>query len=200
VVYVVFTVVGTFAFNYSVSLLKLSDDRFDNVELYGVLLAVTGVGSLLGSLLTAARQRVSTNWFFGHAVLLGVASLALAWAPSVPVAVLSSLPVGLAGAAFIAAQNAIVQQESPPDMRGRLLALGAVAFLGTVPVGAPITGWIADAVSAEWSLAYGSVLTLLSVALALVARPRLRRALVPADEHERPPVFTDGGNAAGVVP
>ena len=45
-------------------------------------------------------------------------------------------------------------------MRGRLLALGAVAFLGTTPIGAPITGWIADHVSAEWSLAYGSVIAL----------------------------------------
>jgi MFS family permease len=200
VVYVVFTLVGTFAFNYSVSLLKLSDDRFDNANLYGVLLAVAGAGSLLGSLLTAARQRVSTNWLFGHAVLLAVASLALAWAPSVPAAVLLSLPVGLGGAAFIAAHNAIVQQESPPDMRGRLLALGAVAFLGTVPVGAPITGWIADAVSAEWSLAYGSVVALLSVAWALVARHRLRWAFVPADQNERSSVLSDGGDAAGVVP
>ena len=42
-------------------------------------------------------------------------------------------------------------------MRGRILALGAVAFLGTTPIGSPITGWVADNISAEWSLAYGSV-------------------------------------------
>jgi len=75
----------------------------------------------------------------------------------------------MGGAAFIAALNAITQQDSPPDMRGRLLALGAVAFLGTTPIGAPITGWIADHVSAEWSLAYGSIIALAAVAIGLLA-------------------------------
>jgi MFS family permease len=86
-----------------------------------------------------------------------------------------SVPLGLGGAAMIAAQNAIVQQDSPADMRGRLLALGAVAFLGSTPIGAPITGWVADHVSAEWSLGYGGVATLVAVtagALALLRRAR----------------------------
>ena len=65
------------------------------------------------------------------AVLLGVSGLALAWAPSIWAAFVLGVPVGCGGAAFIAAMNAHLQQESPPDMRGRLLALGAVAFLGT---------------------------------------------------------------------
>ena len=95
----------------------------------------------------------------------GVSGFGVAWAPSIWVAYLLSLPLGAGGAAFIAALNAISQQESPPDMRGRLLALGAVAFLGTTPIGAPITGWIADHISAEWSLAYGSVIALVSASL-----------------------------------
>ncbi|HAP76002.1 MAG TPA: MFS transporter [Acidimicrobiaceae bacterium] len=176
-IFIVFTVVGTFAFNYSVSLLKLSDIRFDSTVGFGLLLAATGLGSVIGSLLTGARPIVTPAWFLGSGVLLGVSGIALAWSPNLTAALVLSVPVGMGGAAFIAAQNVIVQQESPDDMRGRLLALGAVAFLGSTPIGAPITGLVADHVSAEWSLAYGSVTTLGAVAVgALVLRPALGRA------------------------
>jgi MFS family permease len=75
------------------------------------------------------------------------------------------VPLGFGGAAMIASGNAISQQESPPDMRGRLLALTAVAFLGSTPIGGPITGLIADYVSLEWSLAYGGVSCFLCLAV-----------------------------------
>jgi hypothetical protein len=68
--------------------------------------------------------------------------------------------------------NGISQLESPPDMRGRILALGAVAFLGTTPIGSPITGWVADHVGAEWSLAYGSVTALVCAAVGSVVHRR----------------------------
>ena len=181
-VFTVFTLVGTFGFNYGVSLLKLADHRFDNESWFGYLLASTGVGSLVGSLLTAARHRVTTRWFFSAGLLMGVSAFGVAWAPNSWVALVVSVPLGMGGAALIAAQNAIVQQESPADMRGRLLALGAVAFLGSTPIGAPITGWVADHVSAEWSLGYGGVATLIAVtAGALVLLRRARRTVAAAD-------------------
>ena len=71
VLFAVFTVIATFAFNYGVSLLKLADLRFGNKELFGWLLAVTSVGSLIGSLMTAARPRVGSVWFFGAAIVTG---------------------------------------------------------------------------------------------------------------------------------
>lgn len=200
VVFVVFTVVGTFAFNYPVSLLKLAISRFGSETLFGILLAATGAGSMAGSLLTGARARITTWWFFGNGAVLGVSGLGLAWAPTVWAAILCSVAVGLGGAAFVAAHTAIVQQESPPDMRGRLLALGAVAFLGTTPVGAPLTGWIADHWGAEWSLAYGSVATLIAVAIGFGLRWRSTRAQIPPDHHEPAPVLVDYADGGGVVP
>jgi MFS family permease len=199
-VFIVFAVVGTFSFNYSVSLLKIADVRYGSSALFGILLAATGFGSMVGSLFTGARTRVNTNWFYGNGILLGVSGLALAWAPSAWAAVLLAIPVGFGGAAFIAAQNAIVQQESPADMRGRLLALGAVAFLGTTPIGAPITGWIADHIGAEWSLAYGSVIALVTVSIGYALRRRSIRAQVPADEHQLAAVLVDHADGGGVVP
>ncbi len=199
ILFLVFTVIGTFAFNYGVSLLKLADNRFGDKQLFGWLLAVTSIGSLVGSLMTAARPRVGSAWFFGAAVVLGLSGFGVAWAPSIWVAYLVSLPLGAGGAAFIAALNAISQQESPPDMRGRLLALGAVAFLGTTPIGAPITGWVADHVSAEWSLAYGSVIALVVVALGAEARRRSVGANVPPGDHIVTTLVGDDPYGGGIV-
>jgi Transmembrane secretion effector len=199
VLFVSFTVVGTFAFNYSVSLLKLSVDRFGDKRIFGLLLATTSVGSLAGSLVTAGRARVGSTWFFGSMMLLGVSGLALAWSPNIWIAFLVSVPLGAGGAALIAALNGISQIESPPAMRGRILALGAVAFLGTTPIGGPITGWVADNIGAEWSLAYGSVIALATATIGGLARRRSVRAAVPHGEHGDAASFVDDGNAGGVV-
>jgi len=71
-------------------------------------------------------------------------------------------------------------------MRGRLLALGAVAFLGSTPIGAPVTGWIADNVGAEWSLAYGSTITLVVVTIGVEAKRRAERTAPMAIEAVEP--------------
>jgi len=165
----VYLVVSTFAFNYSVVLPKLADIRWGSAQAFGWILAVTGIGNLAGALLTARLQVVTMKWFVGNVALLGVASIGLAFSPNLMVAFIWSVPLGLGGAAMIASGNAISQQESPPDMRGRLLALTAVAFLGSTPIGGPITGLIADNISLEWSIGYGGVITLLSVAIAALA-------------------------------
>ena len=199
VLFTVFTAIGTFAFNYNVSLLKLADERFGDERLFGWLLAAVSVGSLIGSLLTAALRRVGSRWFFGSAVVLGISGFAVAWSPNVWVAYGFSVPLGGGGAAFIAALNGISQLESPPEMRGRILALGAVAFLGTTPIGAPITGWIADHISAEWSLAYGSTVALLCAAGGGWARHRSFARDVPPGQDELAAPMIQHGDGGGLV-
>ena len=171
--FVVLTIVSTFAFNYSVVLPKLTDSRWGSDNAFGWLLAVVSVGSLIGSLLTAGRETVSLRWFNGSVLLLGVANIALAWAPNLFAAFVFAIPLGAGGAAFIASVNSITQVMSPADMRGRMLALGAVAFLGSTPIGGPVTGWIADHVSPEWSMGYGGVVAIICWAwMATIMRRR----------------------------
>jgi predicted MFS family arabinose efflux permease len=169
IIYLLLLVVSTVAFNQATVFPKLADVRWGNEEAFGVLLAVMSVGSLAGSLLTARFQRVTMGWLFGSIVMMALAGFGLAWAANLTVALAWTLPFGLGAAGFIAATNAIVQQECPPDMRSRLLALQAVAFLGSTPIGGPLTGWIADNVSAEWALAYSSVISLVCVFVAALA-------------------------------
>jgi MFS family permease len=161
----VYVVVSTFAFNYSVVFPKLADVNWGSDDAFGWLMTVTGIGSIVGALVTARFPRVSLRWLVINVAVLGISNIAMAWAPNLTFAYLLCLPLGFGGAAMIASGNAISQQESPPDMRGRLLALTAVAFLGSTPIGGPITGLIADYVSLEWSMAYGGVSCLACVAL-----------------------------------
>jgi len=158
--HVVLVLVSTFAFNYSVSLPKLAAVRWGDERWFGWVLSVVSVGSVIGSLSVASRRESSVRIFVSSVMLLGVSGLAVAWAPSVGVAFVAAIPLGVGGAGFLSSFNGLVQQKSPPDMRGRLLALSAVAFLGSTPIGGPITGVIADRGGAEWSLAYGSLIAL----------------------------------------
>ena len=52
--------------------------------------------------------------------------------------------VGAASIAFITLANATLQLTAAPEMRGRVIALYGVAFLGTTPVGGPIVGWVGE--------------------------------------------------------
>ena len=194
---ILFTIISTFAFNYSVSLLKLADQRWGDQAYFGLVLGVTSIGSLAGSLFAAARPRMTAGYFLGSALLLGTSGLAVAWAPNVFLACLAGIPLGAGGAGLIASFNGVTQADSPPDMRGRMLALGAVAFLGSTPIGAPITGVIADRISAEWSLAYGSIITLVCVAFGW--RSRSRRLAVPADQHEPVAASVHDADGRGLV-
>ena len=163
-----YLIVSTFAFNYGVALPKLADVRWGDARAFGWIMATTGIGNLAGALLTARHKVVTMRWFVGNIALLGASGIGLAFAPSLIFAFLWSIPLGLGGAAMIASGNAISQQESPPDMRGRLLALTAVAFLGSTPIGGPITGLIADNISLEWSLAYGGVIAIFCAVVAAI--------------------------------
>ena len=82
------------------------------------------------------------------------------------------MPFGAGIAAFIAASNSIFAERTSPDMRGHVLALGAVLFLGSAPIGAPITGWIGDNVSASWSMFYGALIAFLTVVVAAIYASR----------------------------
>jgi MFS family permease len=169
VLHMVLVAVSTFAFNYSVSLPKLSAVRWGDERWFGWVLAVVSVGSVVGSLMAASRKQATIRMFFVSVTLLGVAGPFLAWAPSGWWAFVAAVPLGIGGAGFLANFNGLVQQKCPADMRGRLLALSAVAFLGSTPVGGPVTGVIADSWGPEWSLAYGSLISLVAIAVAFVA-------------------------------
>ena len=84
----------------------------------------------------------------------------MAVAPNLGVAFVLAVPLGMGGAGYIASTNGILLPRVRADMRGRVLALQATAFLGSTPIGGPITGWIGDHFGAGWSIAYGGLIVL----------------------------------------
>jgi MFS family permease len=164
----VLTIVSTFTLNCPVALPLLGDARWGGEATFGWVLAVTSLGSVLGSLVIASLRAVGVRWYVGSVLVLGMSAVALAWAPNLGVAFLFAVPLGAGGAGLVATANSITQVLSPADMRSRLLALTAVAFLGSTPIGGPITGWVADSYGASWSLAYGGVIACACAGVAAV--------------------------------
>ncbi|MGC6478573.1 MAG: MFS transporter [Ilumatobacteraceae bacterium] len=159
-VFIIYTVVSTFGYNHNVALPRIADAAWGNRMWFGWVMTATSLGSLIGSLLTAGRPTVTLRWMTANASVLGVAGVALAFSSSGPVALIVAIPLGLGGAGFIASMNSWSQDMCPPEMRGRVLAFSAVAFLGSYPIGGPITGVIGDSIGLTWSLLYGAVIVL----------------------------------------
>jgi len=110
----------------------------------------------VGALVFARRTHVGVNRVSGAALAYGVALTAMCLAPNVGVALVLGLVLGLTSITFIVSSTAIVQTKAAPEMRGRVLALQAMLFLGSTPVGGPIVGYIAEEYGARWSIALGA--------------------------------------------
>jgi MFS family permease len=178
---VMMAVVGTLAFNFQtvVPLFARRDLGGSDVT-FTLLMSTVSVGSLIGALATARRKRIGISTVSIAAVGFGVAMALLAVAPNQPLAFATGLLVGLASIAFMTASTAIVQITAAPSMRGRVLALQAMVFLGSTPIGGPIVGTIAQRYGARYSILIGAVAALAAglFGLATVRTAKRDRALV----------------------
>ncbi len=162
--------VGTMAFNFSVILpLFATRDLEGSETTFTTMLSIMSIGSVIGALAIARRTGADTAFLARCALALGVAMVALAIAPVTWLAYLAAVPVGVASIMVVSGSNAVVQLATAPAMRGRVLALIAVVFLGSTPIGGPITGWISETLGARWALGLGAVTSLVAGALTLRA-------------------------------
>jgi len=103
-------------------------------------------------------------------------SVLVAVAPTLHLALVLLVPMGASGIVFVATTNSLLQLHSTGAMRGRVMALWAVVFLGSTPIGGPLTGLIAGRFGPRAALALGGVATVLTGIAAFGALRRLRRA------------------------
>ena len=151
-------VIGTLSYNFpTVFPLFTIRDLGGSDATFTLLFSVVSVGSLVGALVFARRTHVGVHRVSGAAIGYGVALTAMTFAPNVGVALALGLVLGLTSITFIVSSTAIVQTKAAPEMRGRVLALQAMLFLGSTPVGGPIVGYIAEEYGARWSIALGAV-------------------------------------------
>ena len=190
-------VVGTLAYNFSVVLPLFAETTFGaGARAYGALFSVMGAGAVLGGLVVASRARTGLPFLAGAAVGFGLAIGIAAVAPSLGLATLAMLPVGAGSTAFIATSNSMLQLNSSPEMRGRVMALFSLVFLGTTPVGGPLVGWIAERFGPRSALgvaAVATVLTGLAGILAVRRSARRRRQERPATSGAGAELLGEGG-------
>ena len=166
---VMMAVIGTFAFNFQVVLpLFVTRSLGGTDRTFTYLLSVISLGSLLGALLTARRRSITLKHVVTSAAGFGVAMLLLSIAPTLGFAFPVGALMGLASIAFMTSSTAIVQLRADPAMRGRVLALQAMVFLGSTPIGGPIVGAICQVFGARFGLVVGGVACLGAAAWGLM--------------------------------
>jgi MFS family permease len=174
-------VVGTLSFNFVVLLPLLVERDLGGSDVsYTVLTSFFGVGSLIGSLRMARREVIDLRFLGESALLLGVASAALAFAPGIGVAAAVLVVAGYAGIGILSGGNAVLQVATSAEMRGRVLALYTVVFLGSTPIGGPIAGWTAEHFGTDAGILLGAVAAIAAGAAVLGFVRREVRLPAPA--------------------
>ena len=150
--------VGTLGFNFQVILPLLARFTFEGTAATYTSLAVAmAAGSLVGSLVTGSRRSVSGSYLIAAALAFGGLAAMAALAPGLLTEIAVLIPLGAASVAFAAGANASLQLAAEPTMRGRVMALYSMVFLGSTPIGGPIAGWLSEAVSPRAALVLTAV-------------------------------------------
>ena len=158
--------IGIFAYNFTVTLALLAKVTFEGgAGAYAGLTACMGAGAVVGGLIAAHRAKPTPRLLQVLALVFGGLLAAVALAPTLLAADLLIVLMGAASIGFIATANATLQLTADPAMRGRVMALYAMAFLGTTPIGAPLVGAIAQWTNPRVALMTGAVATVLSAGL-----------------------------------
>jgi MFS family permease len=179
-------VVGTFGLNFQLTTALLAKQVFHrSASGYGLLSTALAVGACGGAVIATRRVRRPTQLFLlGMALVFGVIEIGVGLMPTFDLTALLLVPTGLVMLTFTTAANASVQLGVEPTMRGRVMALYLMCFMGGTPVGAPIIGWAAGAFGPRWGLLGGGLICLLS-ALVIAAFIARRRGLTPGDLGDR---------------
>ncbi|MBI2053705.1 MAG: MFS transporter [Candidatus Sungbacteria bacterium] len=149
-------IIGTLTYEFIVILPLFAKFTFGgDAGSYAALNSAMGIGSVFGGLFVAQKRKRSSRMLVNASVLLGSAMLLVALAPTFPMAIAGMVLVGIFSINFLSTGNVLLQMESAPEMRGRVMAFWAVAFLGSTPIGGPIIGWIGEYIGPRWGLATG---------------------------------------------
>lgn len=145
---IVLGVVGTLVWNFPTFTTLLADRTFHGgAGLAGMLMAVLGVGTVIGALTAAHRASTSARLVLTSGIALGCAMTVTAIAPTQPLVIASLVPTGALAVFFGAVANSHMQSLSVQAFRGRVMSMYSLLGLGSTVIGGPLVGWI----SQQWS-------------------------------------------------
>jgi MFS family permease len=174
---VLVAVVGTLVYNFPTTLTLLARNTFHGgAGLAGFLMAILGIGTVLGALAAAHRSRPTSRTVVGSAALLGVFLVVAASLPTQLAIEIALVPVGAMAVFFGSTANAHMQVWSEPRLRGRVMAIYTLLTLGTTVAGGPFVGWVCQHWSPRAGLEVAGIATF--TAALLLSAPltgRLRR-------------------------
>jgi len=181
-------IVGTLAYEFQVVMPLLAKFTFGgDAGTYATMSALMGIGAVAGGLATAAGGRRPATSLAWTAIVFGSIQLLTSMAPTLGISYAAMVLLGAASIRFLALGNATLQLAAEPAMRGRVMALWAVAFLGSTPIGGPIVGWVGEHVGPRFALGLGGVATLASGVLAYRALARIVARTENGDTPTIPP-------------
>jgi MFS family permease len=173
---------GTFGLNFQMTSALMATEVFDKgATEYGLLGTFMAVGSLTGALIAARREQVRHRVVVGAALAFGAVEIAAGLMPSYLTFALLTPLLGLTALTMITSANAFMQLHTEAGMRGRVMALYMMIFMGGTPLGAPLVGWVGETMGARWTLLLGGAMTMLGVGVACLLYTRSRRVLTPTE-------------------
>lgn len=180
---VMMTIVGTLAFNFSVVFPLFVTRSLDGTEReFTWLFSVVSIGSMMGALWTARRTTVELAHVVWASLGFGLAMILLSTMPNLAASFPVAMLVGLASITFMTSSTTLLQLRADPMMRGRVLALQAMVFLGSTPIGGPIVGAVSEAFGARAALLVGGAACVAAAAWGAFAGRRALSVEEPTDE------------------
>ncbi|MEJ1923523.1 MFS transporter [Microbacterium sp. KHB019] len=178
VVFVMVFLIGAFGMNFPIFASTMALEFGRQADGYGILSSVLAIGSLVGALLAARRDRARVRVLIVAAGLFGVASIVSSWMPTYWTYATVLILVGFSTVTMLTTANGYVQTTTDPLLRGRVLALYMAVVMGSTPIGAPIAGWITDVAGPRAAILVGGVAGLVAMSVGLswiIGSGRLRR-------------------------
>jgi MFS family permease len=179
-------VIGTFGLNFQITTALVAKQVFHRTATgYGLLSTMLAVGACAGAIVATMRSRRPSQTFLVlGAIGFAVLEIGSGLMPSFLTTAIVLVPTGLAMLTLTTACNSSIQLGVDPTMRGRVMALYLVCFMGGTPLGAPIVGWLAGVAGPRWGLLGGGLICLLATIGLAVAFAR-RSGMSRADMTER---------------
>jgi MFS family permease len=160
---------GTFGMNFQMTMALMATGVYDKgPSEYGLLGSVMAIGTLSGALVAARRRVPRRRLVVGGAVVFGVLEVAAGLMPTYLMFAIALVPLGIIAMTVLTSANAYVQTTVPQYVRGRVMSLYMMIFMGGTPFGAPLIGFVAETFGARWSLLGGGILTTVFAIGALV--------------------------------
>lgn len=161
---IMMAIIGTLAYEFQVSLPLLAERTFNQgASGYAILMAVMGLGAVLGGLFAASRHRFSPQHLLWFALVLGIAIIITSLMPSLLLATVGMFVVGFFSINMNTLANTMLQLQSAAHMRGRVMSFWTMAMMGSTPIGGLIIGFIGEYAGARWALGVGGAAVLLAV-------------------------------------